>query len=178
MGSLVAASLPQSRNISITQFQGFTMEVDRSVIASDDHGSLLNKVYEMQCVRERELQLMNQSSLSQSLPVHLTSDGSPFLPAPVLPPCQADMVDKQVDTLTSAMIDMCMEEDSPESYMMAPDPYCQAQKRSDPVYMASSTTLPFHHHQDQQTLHQQLLLEQQQWIQQQQYIEQQQLISM
>jgi len=44
MGSLVAASLPQSRNISITQFQGFAMEVDRSVIASDDHGSLLNKV--------------------------------------------------------------------------------------------------------------------------------------
>jgi len=44
MGSLVAASLPQSRNISITHFQGFAMEVDRSVIASDDHGSLLNKV--------------------------------------------------------------------------------------------------------------------------------------
>merc|ERR1712013_296263 len=83
MGSLVAASLPQSRNISITQFQGFAMEVDRSVIASDDHGSLLNKVYEMQCVREREIKLMNQSSLSQSLPVHLASDGSPFLSPPV-----------------------------------------------------------------------------------------------
>jgi len=118
---------------------------------------------------------MNQSSLSQSLPVHLASDGSPFLSPPVLSPCQADMMDKQVDTLTSAMIDMCMEEDSPEAHMMAPDPYCQAQKRSDPVYMASSTTLPFHHHQDQQALHQQLLFEQQQWIQQQQYIEQQQL---
>jgi len=129
----------------------------------------------MQCVREREIKLMNQSSLSQSLPVHLASDGSPFLSAPVLSPCQADMMDKQVDTLTSAMIDMCMEEDSPEAHMMAPDPYCQAQKRSDPVYMASSTTLPFHHHQDQQALHQQLLFEQQQWIQQQQYIEQQQL---
>merc|ERR1712013_669943 len=156
MGSLVAASLPQSRNISITQFQGFAMEVDRSVIASDDHGSLLNKVYEMQCVREREIKLMNQSSLSQSLPVHLASDGSPFLSPPVLSPCQADMMDKQVDTLTSAMIDMCMEEDSPEAHMMAPDPFCQAQKRSDPVYMANSTTLPFHHHQDQQALHQQL----------------------
>jgi len=44
MGSLVAASLPQSHNISITQIQRFSMEVDRSVIASDDHGSLLNKV--------------------------------------------------------------------------------------------------------------------------------------
>jgi len=129
----------------------------------------------MQCVREREIQLMTQSSLSQSLPVHLGIDGSPFLSTPVPPPGQAIIMDHQVDGLTSAMTDMCMEEDSPESYMMAPDPYCQAQKRSDPVYMASTTALPLHHHQDQQTLHQQLLLEQQQWIMQQQYIEQQQL---
>merc|ERR1719278_2218844 len=48
--------------------------------------------------------------------------------------------------------------------MMAPDPYCQAQKRRDPVYMANTTAIPLHHHQDQQ-----------QWIMQQQYIEQQQL---
>merc|ERR1711970_1401654 len=175
MGSLVAASLLESHIISITQIQRFAMEVDRSVIASDDHGSLLNKVYEMQCVREREIQLMTQSSLSQSLPVHIVIDSSSLLTTPVLPPSQANMMDQQVDGLTSAMTDMCMEEDSPESYMMAPDPYCQAQKRSDPVYMANTTTLPLHHHQDQQTLHQQLLLEQQQWIMQQQYMEQQQL---
>jgi len=122
----------------------------------------------MQCVRARELQLMNQTSLSQSLP------GVPFILPPVNNIVQADMVDQQVDGLASAMTDMCMDEDSPESYTMTADPYCQAQKRSDPVYMGNSAPLLLHH-QEQQMLQQQLLLQQQQWIQQQQQLEQQQL---
>lgn len=129
----------------------------------------------MQCVRARELQLMNQTSLSQSLPGHLTSEGVPFILPPVNNLLQADMLDQQVDGLASAMTDMCMDEDSPESYTMTADPYCQAQKRSDPVYMGNSAALLLHHHQEQQMLQQQLLLQQQQWIQQQQQLEQQQL---
>ena len=50
----------------------------------------------MQCAREREIKLMSESSLSQSLGVHQ--------------PGQVNMMEQQLDTLTSAMTDMCMEE--------------------------------------------------------------------
>merc|ERR1739842_228552 len=101
----------------------------------------------MQCAREREIKLMSGSSLSQSLP--------PVHSFGVHQPGQVNMMEQQLDTLTSAMKDMCMQEDAPETINFASDPYSQTQKRSDPVYMAA-TIFPLHHHQQEQ--HQQFLL--------------------
>eukprot|EP00090_Calanus_glacialis_P022577 TRINITY_DN3483_c0_g1_i1.p1 TRINITY_DN3483_c0_g1~~TRINITY_DN3483_c0_g1_i1.p1 ORF type:complete len:211 (-),score=66.56 TRINITY_DN3483_c0_g1_i1:75-707(-) len=154
------------------------MEVDRSIMACDDHGSLLNKVYEMQCVREIEMHQANQQNLSQSLPNHVSSEDQLFMCLPVHNPGQAHMMEQQLDSLATAMTDMCVEEDSPESCNLSSDPYSQAIKRSDPVYLATSTTFPLQpqlqDQQQQQMLHQQYLEQQQQWIIQQQHIEQQQ----
>merc|ERR1712106_788664 len=159
----------------------FAMDVDRTMMASDDYGSLLNKVYEMQCIREREMKLMAESTLSQSLPVQFSSEDSLFMALPAHNPGQANMMDHQLDSLASAMTDMCVEEDSPQTYTMTSDPYNQAVKRSDPVYLATATTFPLQHqqilqqqHQEQQMLHQQFLEQQQQWILQQQHLQQQQ----
>merc|ERR1711892_675218 len=70
-----------------------------------------------------------------------------------------------------AMTDMCVEEDSPQTCTMSSDPYNQAVKRSDPVYLATATTFPLHY---QHMLQQQFQEQQQQWILQQQHLQHQQ----
>merc|ERR1711892_1288189 len=102
---------------------------------------------------------MAESTLSQSLPVQFSSEDSLFMALPAHNPGQADMMDHQLDSLASAMTDMCVEEDSPQTYTMTSDPYNQAVKRSDPVYLATASTFPL---QQQQILQQQHLHQQQQ----------------
>eukprot|EP00091_Calanus_sinicus_P009578 TRINITY_DN2237_c0_g1_i1.p1 TRINITY_DN2237_c0_g1~~TRINITY_DN2237_c0_g1_i1.p1 ORF type:complete len:185 (+),score=38.43 TRINITY_DN2237_c0_g1_i1:638-1192(+) len=132
----------------------------------------------MQCVREIEMHQANQQNLSQSLPNHISSEDQLFMCLPVHNPGQANMMEQQLDSLATAMTDMCVEEDSPEFCNLSSDPYSQAIKRSDPVYLGTSTTSPhqplLQDQQQQQLLHQQYLQQHQQWIIQQQHLEHQQ----
>eukprot|EP00092_Neocalanus_flemingeri_P100837 GFUD01128835.1.p1 GENE.GFUD01128835.1~~GFUD01128835.1.p1 ORF type:complete len:208 (+),score=59.93 GFUD01128835.1:93-716(+) len=140
------------------------MDLERVTFASDDHGSLLNKVYEMQCVREREMRQMHQMNEmdqgeqmnhSQSLPTMLSSEDRLFLSTPALKPGHGHMLEQDLTSLTSAMTDMsvCMQEDNMQSSDLLTDPHSQASKRTDPVYRA---TMQLGEQQQQQVQHQYL----------------------
>ena len=64
----------------------------------------------MQCVREIEMHQANQQNLSQSLPNHVSSEDQLFMCLPVHNPGQAHMMEQQLDSLATAMTDMCVEE--------------------------------------------------------------------
>jgi hypothetical protein len=64
----------------------------------------------MQCVREIEMHQANQQNLSQSLPNHVSSEDQLFMCLPVHNPGQAHMMEQQLDSLSNAMTDMCVEE--------------------------------------------------------------------
>merc|ERR1711862_121877 len=131
------------------------MDIDRVIMMSsqDTHGSLLNRVYELQCIREKELETMDLTeqmsslSFSVSVPTVSSSDAS-------------QTSHPQVDDLSSNLSHMCQVEDSvmedslSQEEVELEDKFSQARARSDPVYI----------HQQQQL---QLQLQQQQQLQQQ-----------
>merc|ERR1712107_726625 len=132
------------------------MDIDRVIMMSsqDTHGSLLNRVYELQCIREKELETMDLTeqmsslSFSVSVPTVSSSDAS-------------QTSHPQVDDLSSNLSHMCQVEDSvmedclSQEEVELEDKFSQARARSDPVYI----------HQQQQL---QLQLQQQQQLQLQQ----------
>merc|ERR1711862_133364 len=129
------------------------MDIDRVIMMSsqDTHGSLLNRVYELQCIREKELETMDLTeqmsslSFSVSVPTVSSSDAS-------------QTSHPQVDDLSSNLSHMCQVEDSvmedslSQEEVELDDKFSQARARSDPVYI----------HQQQQL---QLQLQQQQQLQ-------------
>merc|ERR1711963_707682 len=139
------------------------MDIDRVIMMSsqDTHGSLLNRGYELQCIREKELETMDLTeqmsslSFSVSVPTVSSSDAS-------------QTSHPQVDDLSSNLSHMCQVEDSmmedslSQEEVELEDEFSQARARSDPVYI----------HQQQQL---QLQLQQQQQLQLQQQQQQLQL---
>merc|ERR1711862_62198 len=145
------------------------MDIDRVIMMSsqDTHGSLLNRVYELQCIREKELETMDLTeqmsslSFSVSVPTVSSSDAS-------------QTSHPEVDDISSNLSHMCQAEDSimedslSQEEVELEDKFSQARARSDPVYI----------HQKQQQLQLQLQQQQQLQLQQQQQLqlqEQQQL---
>merc|ERR1711982_106662 len=140
------------------------MDIDRVIMMSsqDTHGSLLNRVYELQCIREKELETMDLTeqmsslSFSVSVPTVSSSDAS-------------QTSHPEVDDISSNLSHMCQAEDSimedslSQEEAELEDKFSQARARSDPVYI----------HQKQQQL--QLQLQQQQQLQLQHQHQQQQL---
>merc|ERR1712227_61421 len=131
--------------------------------SQDTHGSLLNRVYELQCIREKELETMDLTeqmsslSFSVSVPTVSSSDAS-------------QTSHPQVDDLSSNLSHMCQVEDSmmedslSQEEVELEDKFSQARARSDPVYI----------HQQLQLQQQQLQLQQQQQLQQQLQLQHQQ----
>merc|ERR1711963_839283 len=138
------------------------MDIDRVIMMSsqDTHGSLLNRVYELQCIREKELETMDLTeqmsslSFSVSVPTVSSTDAS-------------QTSHPQVDDLSSNLRHICKVEDSmmedslSQEEVELEDKFSQARARSDPVYI----------HQQQQL---QLQLQQQQQLQQQLQLQHQQ----
>merc|ERR1740124_384491 len=95
------------------------MDTGRVTLASDDHGSLLNKVYEMQCVREREMnQIKQMSEVEHSMQMnqsYLSSEDRLFLSTPSLRPGHGHKLEQDLVCLSSAMTGMSvgMQEPSP-----------------------------------------------------------------
>merc|ERR1711862_919033 len=140
------------------------MDIDRVIMMSsqDTHGSLLNRVYELQCIREKELETMDLTeqmsslSFSVSVPTVSSSDAS-------------QTSHPEVDDISSNLSHMCQAEDSimedslSQEEVELEDKFSQARARSDPVYI----------HQKQQQLQLQLQQQQQLQLQQQQQLQQQ-----
>merc|ERR1711868_11205 len=136
------------------------MDIDRVIMMSsqDTHGSLLNRVYELQCIREKELETMDLTeqmsslSFSVSVPTVSSSDAS-------------QTSHPEVDDLSSNLSHMCQVEDSmmedslSQEELELEDKFSQARARSDPVYIHQQQQLQL---QQQQQLQQQLQLQHQQ----------------
>lgn len=138
------------------------MEVQYKTI--DDHGSLLNKVYEMANIRQREFDMMDMMQQGR-----VSSEDKMFMHATVATPARVEngrlmpggsypingqQLIMQITDLSSMMSDMGVQDATMEdaenpcaghaSYMQqrcdmeaqqrAMDPHCQADKRKDPVY--------------------------------------------
>merc|ERR1711976_721689 len=140
------------------------MDIDRVInMSSDSHGSLLNRVYELQCIREKELETMDlteqMSSLSFSVPPPNLPQMMPLMPQ------MSQMPHNDIKTDSSDDGGDIMDEEMEEGG--SDEKFCQAKARSDPVYLVQQQQL----HQHQQQLHQQ---QQQQLHQHQQQLHQQQ----
>merc|ERR1711862_367606 len=136
------------------------MDIDRVIMMSsqDTHGSLLNRVYELQCIREKELETMDLTeqmsslSFSVSVPTVSSSDAS-------------QTSHPQVDDLSSNLSHMCQAEDSmmedslSQEEVELEDKFSQARARSDPVYIHQQQQLQLQLQQQQQLQHQQQQLQ-------------------
>merc|ERR1712037_753242 len=135
-------------------------------------GSLLNKVYAMQCAQQQQQQ---QSTVLTVVGGRMVSRAAPM-------PLNGQQLMMQLDGLTSAMTGMSVQEEAMESAEEDDSPYSQTCRRRDPVYLASmaahalpaSQEMERHHlEQLQQQQEQQQRLEQQHQQQQQQQQQQQ-----
>merc|ERR1712055_675268 len=128
--------------------------------AASAQGSLLNKVYEMQCAQQQQ----QQSTIFTVVGGRMVSSGSPM-------PLNGQQLMMQLDGITSAMTGMSVQEEAMDSSTSEEEesPFSQASRRRDPVYLASMAAHSLPSSQELERHH----LEQQQ--QQQQHLEQQQL---
>merc|ERR1711922_105880 len=126
--------------------------------AASAQGSLLNKVYEMQCAQQQQ----QQSTIFTVVGGRMVSSGSPMT-------LNGQQLMMQLDGITSAMTGMSVQEEAMDSSTSEEEesPFSQASRRRDPVYLASMAahSLPSsqeleRHHLDQ--LQQQLMHLQQQ----------------
>merc|ERR1711936_996283 len=91
-------------------------------------GSLLNKVYAMQCAQQQQQQ---QSTVLSVVGGRMVSRSAPM-------PLNGQQLMMQLDGLTSAMTGMSVQEEAMESTEEEDDsPYSQTCRRRDPVYLAS-----------------------------------------
>merc|ERR1739846_5809 len=135
-------------------------------------GSLLNKVYAMQCAQQQQQQ---QSTVLTVVGGRMVSRAAPM-------PLNGQQLMMQLDGLTSAMTGMSVQEEAMESAEEDDSPYSQTCRRRDPVYLASmaahalptSQEMERHHLEQQQRLEQQQLEYQLQLMQLQQQHQQQQ----
>merc|ERR1711909_5112 len=89
-------------------------------------GSLLNKVYAMQCAQQQQQQ-----------PTVLTVVGGRMVSRAAPMPLNGQQLMMQLDGLTSAMTGMSVQEEAMESAEEDDSPYSQTCRRRDPVYLAS-----------------------------------------
>merc|ERR1712012_137859 len=124
--------------------------------AASAQGSLLNKVYEMQCAQQQQ----QQSTIFTVVGGRMVSSGSPM-------PLNGQQLMMQLDGITSAMTGMSVQEEAMDSSTSEEEesPFSQASRRRDPVYLASMAahSLPSsqeleRHHLEQQQLEYQLQL--------------------
>merc|ERR1712018_770024 len=95
------------------------MDIDRVIMMSsqDSHGSLLNRVYELQCIREKEIETMDLTQQMASL--NFSSQPSNNLTQ------RSNICDVKLNK------EEIMEEDMEQS---TDEKYSQARARSDPIY--------------------------------------------
>merc|ERR1711936_110511 len=128
-------------------------------------GSLLNKVYAMQCAQQQQQQ---QSTVLTVVGGRMVSRSAPM-------PLNGQQLMMQLDGLTSAMTGMSVQEEAMESTEEEDDsPYSQTCRRRDPVYLASMAAHALPTSQEMERHHLEQLQQQQE---QQQRLEQQQLPS-
>merc|ERR1711934_463222 len=126
-------------------------------------GSLLNKVYAMQCAQQQQQQ---QSTVLTVVGGRMISRSAPM-------PLNGQQLMMQLDGLTSAMTGMSVQEEAMESTEEEDDsPYSQTCRRRDPVYLASMAAHALPTSQEMERHHLEQLQQQQE---QQQRLEQQQL---
>merc|ERR1712080_140528 len=96
--------------------------------AASAQGSLLNKVYEMQCAQQQQ----QQSTIFTVVGGRMVSSGSPM-------PLNGQQLMMQLDGITSAMTGMSVHEEAMDSSTSEEEesPFSQASRRRDPVYLAS-----------------------------------------
>merc|ERR1712037_681708 len=128
--------------------------------ATHQEGSLLNKVYAMQCAQQQ------QSTVLTVVGGRMVSRSAPM-------PLNGQQLMMQLDGLTSAMTGMSVQEEAMESTEEEDDsPYSQTCRRRDPVYLASMAAHALPTSQEMERHHLEQLQQQQE---QQQRLEQQQL---
>merc|ERR1712004_740313 len=102
------------------------MDVDRIMMSADTHGSLLNRVYELQCIRDKD-----EATASMK-----------------------ERADMELEKLSLALTNMCQVEDKMEleEDCQSREKYSQARARSDPVYILQQQQhqLQLQHQQQQQ----------------------------
>merc|ERR1712226_998845 len=131
--------------------------------ATHQEGSLLNKVYAMQCAQQQQQQ---QSTVLTVVGGRMVSRSAPM-------PLNGQQLMMQLDGLTSAMTGMSVQEEAMESTEEEDDsPYSQTCRRRDPVYPASMAAHALPTSQEMERHHLEQLQQQQE---QQQRLEQQQL---
>merc|ERR1712226_1257453 len=131
--------------------------------ATHQEGSLLNKVYAMQCAQQQQQQ---QSTVLAVVGGRMVSRSAPM-------PLNGQQLMMQLDGLTSAMTGMSVQEEAMESTEEEDDsPYSQTCRRRDPVYLASMAAHALPTSQEMERHHLEQLQQQQE---QQQRLEQQQL---
>merc|ERR1711974_392986 len=94
---------------------------------SAGQGSLLNKVYAMQCAQQQQQQ---QSTILTVVGGRMVSRSAPM-------PLNGQQLMMQLDGLTSAMTGMSVQEEAMESAEEDDSPYSQTCRRRDPAYLAS-----------------------------------------
>merc|ERR1711963_797012 len=96
--------------------------------AASAQGSLLNKVYEMQCAQQQQ----QQSTIFTVVGGRMVSSGSPM-------PLNGQQLMMQLGGITSAMTGMSVHEEAMDSSTSEEEesPFSQASRRRDPVYLAS-----------------------------------------
>merc|ERR1711902_345296 len=96
--------------------------------AASAQGSLLNKVYEMQCAQQQQ----QQSTIFTVVGGRMVSSGSPM-------PLNGQQLMMQLDGITSAMTGTSVQEEAMDSSTSEEEesPFSQASRRRDPVYLAS-----------------------------------------
>merc|ERR1712181_92500 len=130
--------------------------------AAHQEGSLLNKVYAMQCAQQQHQQ---QSTILTVVEGRMISRSAPM-------PLNGQQLMMQLDGLTSAMTSMSVQEEAMESSEEDDSPYSQSCRRRDPVYLASMAAHALPTSQEMERHHLEQLQQQQE---QQQRLEQQQL---
>merc|ERR1712172_129983 len=130
--------------------------------AAHQEGSLLNKVYAMQCAQQQQQQ---QSTILTVVGGRMISRSAPM-------PLNGQQLMMQLDGLTSAMTGMSVQEEAMESSEEDDSPYSQSCRRRDPVYLAIMAAHALPTSQEMERHHLEQLQQQQE---QQQRLEQQQL---
>jgi len=131
--------------------------------AAHQEGSVLNKVYAMQCAQQQQQQ--QQSTILTVVGGRMISRSAPM-------PLNGQQLMMQLDGLTSAMTGMSVQEEAMESSEEDDSPYSQSCRRRDPVYLASMAAHALPTSQELERHHLEQLQQQQE---QQQRLEQQQL---
>merc|ERR1712211_188347 len=129
--------------------------------AASAQGSLLNKVYEMQCAQQQQ----QQSTIFTVVGGRMVSSGSPM-------PLNGQQLMMQLDGIPSAMTGMSVQEEAMDSSTSEEEesPFSQASRRRDPVYLASMAAHSLPSSQELERHHLDQLQQQQE---QQQHFEQQ-----